>query len=227
MTDTRRNYIPALRFGWLTPFYDPLIRWTMREAVFKPTLVEQAHIQPGHHVLDLGCGTATLTILIKQRHPESRVIGLDGDPTVLALARTKLADAEVTIPLDQGLAFELPYPSQVFDRILTSLLLHHLTRDDKRRTLREAFRVLRPGGELHIADFGPPHHVGMAAVSWIVRCLEEAGDNMKGLLPDLVREAGFEAVEETARYGTVFGTLSLLKAVKPWSSESVRQEALV
>ena len=104
MTDTHRKYIPALRFGWLTPLYDPLVRWTMREAVFKPKLVEQAHIQPGHHVLDLGCGTATLTILIMKRHPEAQVIGLDGDPTVLARARTKLANAEVTIRLDQGLA---------------------------------------------------------------------------------------------------------------------------
>jgi len=127
MTDTRRIYIPALRCGWLTPLYDLVVRWTPREAVFKRPRVKQAHIQPGHHVLDLGCGTATLTILIKQRHPESHVIGLDGDPTVLALAKSKLADAEVTIPLDQGHAFKLPYPNQVFDQILTSLLLHHVT----------------------------------------------------------------------------------------------------
>lgn len=113
MTDAQSNYIPALRFAWLTSLYDPLIRWTMREAVFKPRLIDQAHIQPGHHVLDLGCGTATLTILIKERHPDAYVIGLDGDPRVLALAKTKLVDAGVTIPLDQGLAFALPYQNRV------------------------------------------------------------------------------------------------------------------
>ncbi|TAJ29368.1 MAG: methyltransferase domain-containing protein, partial [Nitrospirae bacterium] len=191
MSKHEHGYMPALRFDWLTPLYDPVIRWTMREALFKPRLVQQANIQPGHRVLDLGCGTATLTILIKQTHPETHVVGLDGDPKVLALARAKVAKAGVTVTLDQGMAFELPYPNHMFDRVLTSLLLHHLTKDNKRRTLSEVFRVLRPGGELHVADFGKPHNAVMAAVSLIVRWLEEAGDNMKGLLPVLIREAGF------------------------------------
>jgi 2-polyprenyl-3-methyl-5-hydroxy-6-metoxy-1,4-benzoquinol methylase len=215
MTDTHRKYIPALRFGWLTPLYDPLVRWTMREAIFKPRLVEQAHIQPGHRLLDLGCGTATLTLLIKQAHPEAEVVGLDGDSKVLALASTKIATAGVHINLDKGLAFDLPYQDHSFDRVFSSLLLHHLTLEQKRQTLKEVFRVLQPGGELHVADFGKPHHAVMVTVSLIVRWFEEAADNMKGLLPELLREAGFDGVEETARYSTAFGTLSLLKAVKP------------
>lgn len=58
----REHYIPALRFGWLTSLYDPVIAWTMRERTFKPRLVAQGGIEPGHRVLDLGCGPATLTI---------------------------------------------------------------------------------------------------------------------------------------------------------------------
>ena len=215
MGETRHQYIPALRFGWLTGLYDPVIRWTMREDLFKPRLVEQVRMQPGHRVLDLGCGTATLTIQLKQYQPHAMVVGLDGDPVVLARAREKAAEAGVNIVFDQGMAYQLPYPDQSFDRIVASLLLHHLTLDDKRRALAETFRVLKSGGELHIADFGKPHTVFMACVSFIVRWLEEAYEHVKGMVPELIREAGFAQVEETGRFTTAFGTLVLIRAVKP------------
>lgn len=60
MSDTPGHYVPALRFHWLTRFYDPLIRVTLREDRFKALLVEQAVPQPGDRILDLGCGTGTL-----------------------------------------------------------------------------------------------------------------------------------------------------------------------
>jgi SAM-dependent methyltransferase len=60
------KYIPALGFDWLTPLYDPLVKWLMPESKFKSHLVRQACIQAGQRVLDVGCGTATLTVLIKQ-----------------------------------------------------------------------------------------------------------------------------------------------------------------
>ncbi len=215
MDEKRHQYIPALRFGWLTGLYDPVIRWTMREDLFKPHLVEQVGMQPGHRVLDLGCGTATLTILLKQRQPQSTVVGLDGDPVVLARAREKVVQTGVDVVFDQGMAYQLPYPDRSFDRVVASLLLHHLTVDDKRRALAETFRVLKPGGELHIADFGKPHTALMACVSLVVRWLEEAYEHVKGMVPGLIREAGFVHVEETGRYTTAFGTLVLIRAVKP------------
>ena len=60
------HYIPALSYHGLTSGYDSVLQWTMREDAFKRRLVQQAHIEPGYRVLDLGCGTATLTLLIKQ-----------------------------------------------------------------------------------------------------------------------------------------------------------------
>ncbi|MDQ3253887.1 MAG: hypothetical protein M3R15_08275 [Acidobacteriota bacterium] len=71
------SYIPALSHDWLTPLYDSLIRWTMPESTIKRRLIEQSSIMSGHRVLDLGCGTATLTLLIKRTHPEATVVGLD------------------------------------------------------------------------------------------------------------------------------------------------------
>jgi ubiquinone/menaquinone biosynthesis C-methylase UbiE len=188
--EKNERYIPALSFDWLTPLYDPLIRWLMPESRFKSHLVKQAHIQKGHRILDLGCGTATLTILIKQTHPDTEVIGLDGDAKILAIARKKAAKAGVEITLHQGMAFQLPYAENAFDRVLSSLVLHHLTVDNKRRTLAEMFRVLEPGGELHIADFKRPNKS----------------------LSTMLLETGFERVEEYAKYKTIFGSLSLWRA---------------
>jgi ubiquinone/menaquinone biosynthesis C-methylase UbiE len=187
----------------------------MREAVFKPRLVEQAHIQPGHRVLDLGCGTATLTLLIKQTHPDAQVFGLDGDLKILEIARSKVRKAGLGIAFDHGMAFDLPYQDHSFERVVVSLVLHHLARENKIRTLKEVLRILKPGGELHVADFGKPQNGLMYLISLILRHFEEVSDNIKGLLPQMLREVGFDQVEESARYMTVFGTLSLYRARKP------------
>jgi len=209
------KYIPALRLRWLTPLYDPLLKWVVREEAFKRRLIEQAHIGPGQHVLDLGCGTGTLTVLIKTLHPDVKVVGVDGDLTVLDAARAKANRAGVHIKWDYGLAFELPYPDQSFGRVLTSLMLHHLTSDNKRRTFREVLRVLSPGGELHIVDFGKPHSPIVKPITQVIARLEEATDNLNGLLPVMLAESGFVQVEETGDMATLLGSLSFYRAVRP------------
>ncbi len=215
MGRNRDNYIPPLKYNWLTPLYDPFVRWTMREAAFKRRLVVEARIESSHRVLDLGCGTATLTLMIKQAHPQTEVVGLDGDLRALGIAKGKAAASGLEVTLERGMSFDLPYADRSFDRVVSSLLFHHLNRENKRRTAEEAFRVLRPGGEFLVADFGRPHNAFMQAVSIIMRRLEEASDNVAGLLPAVFREAGFDQVVEPARFATVFGTLVLYKAQKP------------
>jgi ubiquinone/menaquinone biosynthesis C-methylase UbiE len=209
------TYIPALRFDWLTPLYDPILRLVMREEKFKKELVRQAQLQAGQKVLDLGCGTATLTILVKLAHPSAEVVGLDGDSRVLAVGRAKAARAGAALILDQGLSFQLPYPDQSFDRVLSSLLFHHLTMENKRRTLGEAYRVLRQGGELHLADFGRPRTTWARWVSPLMARLEEVSDNHKGLLPSMMQQAGFKLVDEGHHFSTLFGTLTLYRGQKP------------
>lgn len=212
-----QNYIPALRFAWLTSLYDPLVAWTAREATFKRRLVREARIEAGHSVLDLGCGTATLTILIKRRHRQAMVVGLDGDKRVLAIAHKKVERAGLDISLDFGLATDLPYPDESFDRVLSSLLFHHLTRDQKGNALVEVMRVLRPGGEFHVADWGQARNPIERAAFLSVQLLdgfETTKDNVKGRLPGMIMEAGFSDVVEHVRYHTVFGVIALYRAVK-------------
>ena len=218
MDEDRTNYIPALRYEWLTGFYDAVMDRMMRETTFKQALVRQARVANNHQVLDLGCGTATLTLMIKQTHPEAQVTGLDGDPKALEIARGKVARSGLTIPLDEGMAFDLPYPDNSFDRVFSGLLFHHLTREDKVRTLKEVFRVLRPGGELHVADWGKSSNALMRSAFFLVQLLDgfkTTSDNVNGLLPNFFSKAGLQDVQQTTRYATMFGTMALYKAKKP------------
>ena len=130
------HYVPALGFHWLTPYYDALVALSTRERSFKQALIRQAGIAAGQQVLDLACGTGTLAIWLKTAHPEAAVTGLDGDPQVLAIAARKARQAKVAVRFDEGLAYQLPYPQDCFDRVLSSLFFHHLRWEDKERSAR-------------------------------------------------------------------------------------------
>lgn len=211
------RFIPALRFDWLTPLYDPLVRLTLRESSFKRKLVEQARIESGHRVLDLGCGTGTLSMMIKQTHPRARVAGMDADANILRIARTKASRAGLEVDFRAGTASELSYPDGSFDCVVSSLFFHHLHREDKLRALKESFRILRFGGEMHVADWGEPANALLRMAFLSVQLLdgfETTGDNLRGFLPDFLTQAGFTDVQATARFATVFGSLHLYGARK-------------
>jgi ubiquinone/menaquinone biosynthesis C-methylase UbiE len=208
----QKRYIPALSFQWLTPLYDPILKWVMREDVFKRKLVSQARILPGMKVLDLGCGTGTLTVMLKEEYSNSSITGLDGDAQVLEIAREK--SGNMNIVWDQAMAYALPYPDASFERVVTSLVIHHLVSEDKRRAFQEVFRVLKPNGELYVLDFGAPHSGMARLITRYMHGLEEAADNFDGLIPQFISEAGFESVGELDHFVTVFGPLSLWQAVK-------------
>ena len=211
------NYIPALRFESLTTFYDPIVRLTTREKTFKKSLIEQSELKAYQQILDLGCGTATMTILIKQNEPSAKVFGLDGDAKILIMTRQKIEKLGLEIQLDEGMSYKMPYANATFDRVLSSLFFHHLTRENKLKTLREVFRVLKPNGELHIADWGLPSSFLMNIASSGIQLLdgkETTDDNFKGNLPAIVKESGFTKVEEKTHFNSLFGTIRLLKGEK-------------
>ena len=207
MTHRHADYIPAAGHDFLLPLYDPVLRLLMRERALRTRFLDLAAIQPGQRVLDLGCGTATLLLLLKERCPSAEVVGVDGDPKVLAFARAKAEKQGVAIRFDEALATQLPYGDASFDRVLSSLMLHHLTRDEKLQALREARRVLAPGASFHLVDFGPPRNWLARGVVRALSHGERMADNLAGRLPELMREAGFVRIEERGHHGTVFGTL--------------------
>ena len=217
MSDRATTYIPALGYRWLTRLYDPLLK-LMDEERLRRAIVRRMAPKPGERILDLGCGTGTLAILLKRACPDATVVGLDGDADVLEQARAKAAAAGVTIELRHGLADEPPFPPASFDRVVSTLVFHHLATDVKQRALARARELLRPGGEFHLVDWSAPANLLQRLAFLSVQLLDgfaTTEDNRRGLVPGFVRDAGFVDVAETDRTPTLFGTLTFLRAVAP------------
>lgn len=208
-------YRPALGRCSRLELYDPLIRFTVRERRFKRRLLEEAALRPGFRVLDLGCGTGTLLVMAKRTEPGALLCGVDGDRSAVDMAKRKILREKIDAHLQVALAQELPYPDRSFDRVLSSLVLHHLSHRGKLAALGEIARVLAPGGELHLADFGRPANAVARAGFALVRRfegMENTADNAEGHLEEMMAHAGLAQVCETARFGTIFGTLCLYAA---------------
>lgn len=219
MPRVREKYIYALRYERLTCLYDTLVKWTTKEKTFKKALRDQANIQAGEKVLDLGCGTGTLSIILKEKSPHTSVIGCDGDKKILKFAKAKAAQVQRELYWHCALAYELPYAGTTFDHVFSTFLFHHLTKENKLKTLMEIWRVLKPGGELHLADWGKPQNWVMRLSFLIIQILDgfqTTKDNKQGLLISYLKEAGFRPVYEVQRYNTFVGSLYLYKAQKPF-----------
>lgn len=217
MTATGKTYVPALGFAALTALYDPVIAVTTREKTFKAALLDAAALQPGHRVLDVGCGTGTLAIRAKQQHPDIEMYGIDGDPAILLRARAKTTKAGLAIDYREAMSVDLPHPDGYFPRVLSSLFFHHLAVNDKRRTFREIQRVMAPGGGLYIADWGAPQNALMRLAFFGIQLLDGFANtqpNVEGRLPEFMAQAGFENVRLLRNISTIFGTMAIYAAAK-------------
>jgi ubiquinone/menaquinone biosynthesis C-methylase UbiE len=217
MTTTHEPYLKAAGSDRLAPYYDLMARLGMRECHLKGRVIELAQLAPATRVLDLGCGTGTLVLMARRRCPEATVIGLDGDPTILGIARRKAERAGIPVQLDKGMAYALPYADGSFGAVVSTLTFHHLTPDQQERALREMRRVLRPGGRLVIADLTRPHNRLMRLVQRLhvrLRChgqhgVPSAGDPHLRRLEDLLTANGWRSSAPTERSMSAMGTIAL------------------
>ncbi|HET9185390.1 MAG TPA: class I SAM-dependent methyltransferase [Solirubrobacterales bacterium] len=213
-----RRYVPAAGRRGMTRFYDSIVALTMRERLFRERLASQvtAELPQGATIADVGAGTGTFAIALAARAAGSTVVAVDGDPEALALAQAKPGSAAVS--WRQGLAGELPLEGGSCERVVMSLLLHHLDAEDKRAALAECRRVLRPGGRLHVADWGKPQDPLMATGLFTLALFDGfAGirDHAAGRLPLFIERAGFRELRRHDRLRTAWGSLELLSAVRP------------
>jgi ubiquinone/menaquinone biosynthesis C-methylase UbiE len=171
-------------------------------------LIEQANIDASHKILDVGCGTGTLAVQLKQLYPAAQVVGLDPDPKALRRAKVKIQRAAVSVVLDQGFADELPYETETFDRVFSSFMFHHLEERERERALREVLRVLRPGGSFHLVDF--THADGHGSDGFWERLLGSHAhmkDNSDERILEQMRQAGFTNAVKLKDAKMLFGLL--------------------
>ncbi len=212
MVEPGRIYLPAAGHHWSLPLYDPLVKLLGGNAA-RALLLEQAAVRPGHRVLDIGCGTGSLLVLIKSKHPNVEAVGLDPDPRALERARRKARRAAFSIQLDQGFSDELPYPEGAFDRVFSSFMLHHLEPAEKETTLREVRRVLRPGARFHLLDFATPDSAGPLARR--LHSSHRLKDNSDDQILSLMRRAGLSDAQRVAGRSLLIGHIAYYEALVP------------
>ncbi|KAA0085639.1 class I SAM-dependent methyltransferase [Mycolicibacterium sp. P9-64] len=195
----RHDYIPAAGFDMFLPGYDALTRLLgMRPAYDE--FVAQVELFDGVRVLEIGCGTGNVMARLKRAEPGAQLTGMDPDPRALARAGRKFRGV-AGVRFDRGYAQEVPYADKSFDRVLSSMMLHHLDDDVKTAALSEVFRVLRPGGSMHVVDI-----VGHHAAS--------AHDD--SVIPTLLKDRGFEGVAELGSRRLRFvGPVHFYRGIRP------------
>ena len=165
------------------------------EGMLRQATVARAGVQPGNWVLDVGCGTGSLTLAAgRQAGPTGQVFGIDASPQMIRVAMRKRVSGGSPVSFRTGLIERLEFPDQSFDVVLSSLMMHHLNDNLRRRALWEIRRVLKPGGRVFIVDFTNGAGTGLHG---LVARLGHAGPGPHAAVPDLpslLNETGFVEV---------------------------------
>lgn len=213
----KKKYTPALGYDFLTAYYDMAIKITMPEKRFRALLIDELNPLDNETILEFGFGTGQNLILAKSKNPKTKFTGVDIDPKVREIALHKLSKHNLSIPLDLYNGANLPYQDNQFDKIYSCLVFHQLDAETKLNCLKELNRVLKPNGKLIIADWGKASKKLMRFTFGFVQLLDgfkTTNDNVKGLMPTFIKNAGFENVKISKSINTVIGTFSYYIANK-------------
>ncbi len=202
------KFVPSTGVGFMRPMYDPLVRFLACQRQIHDHLLSQLSWSEASLVADIGCGSGTLAIRAADRFPNVTMHAVDIDDRMLAQAKAKPGAEKVA--WIQAQAGVLPIERNTFDVVICSLLLHHLTDNEKSDSLKEMHRLLRSGGKLLLADYDLPANAFAKLRFLVVRILDgwqRTRAHAAGLLPGLLEEAGFTNINETTRIATPLGTV--------------------
>lgn len=175
--------------------YDPITQNVLppNETWVRQGLVNLVKGNP-RRILDLGCGTGSTTLLLKQKFHNAQVTGLDLSCYMLTMASYKAKQAGLNIHWQQGLAESTTLPDASFDLIAISLLFHETPESVTKAILRECFRLLGPSGQVLILD---GNQKTLRHTSWLTEVFEEPyiKDYAQGSVDAWLGAANFEAIQ--------------------------------
>lgn len=183
----------GISLDYMSDYYDVLT--PAERSGFRRRQIDLAGLREGDKVLEVGCGTGVLSILAKLAVGETgEVTGIDLAPKMVARAQEKARKAGLDISFEVASVDELPCEDGHFDAVISSLMLHHLPLDVKRKGLQEIRRVLRDDGRFFLTDFCSPHWLTIIPMYLMLVWSSYTRFQLLGKLPGLIRECGFETV---------------------------------
>ena len=201
--------------------YDRLIRAIVpSQPLLLATIVDYLPSHP-RRILELGCGTGILTAMIREEHPDAEVTGIDLSPEMLKVAAAK--------PGFKGVRFIAQdlrdaWPTGRYDAIITSLCLHHVSKEDRVTVVRRALRALSPGGRFICGDIFRAGHDWEEEIEREIWC---RGMRRRGASDDVVRgmvtqrEANMPAFTTVSEFRDMLVESGFDRAVAPFTSGSV------
>jgi ubiquinone/menaquinone biosynthesis C-methylase UbiE len=198
MVDSYDSYMKRATFG--------------RERALRQMTIELAGVKPGDCVLEVGCGTGTLTLAAKrQAGPSGKAFGIDIIPGMIEASRHKAAEAHEEITFQEGSIDSIPFPENAFDVVMCSFMIFHMSEETRCKGISEIRRVLKPGGRLLVLDLALPTQPFQRAIAQRLLGFS-AGEDLRDLLP-LMETSGFSDLEYGPAKFKIFG-LSVIGYVR-------------
>jgi ubiquinone/menaquinone biosynthesis C-methylase UbiE len=178
------------------PIYDSYMKKITlgREHSLRERTVRLAQVKPGDAVLEVGCGTGTLTLEAKrQAGPSGQVFGIDVIPGMIEQSQRKAEQAQMEVSFQLGSIADIPFPANHFDAVMCSFMIFHMSEMTRRQGIAEIYRVLKPQGRFLLVDFGlPPQPLQRVIVR---RFFSAAAEHSLEELRPLLETAGFADLE--------------------------------
>jgi ubiquinone/menaquinone biosynthesis C-methylase UbiE len=219
-------YVPESRFGLWFLATETWAKQVLKYAIDDlDGLIENRRVS--YPVLvDVGCGFGRSFEMLNARYCPTRMVGIDVEPRMLAIARARNKRLGLTVEFKRASSSSLPLPDQSVDMVFCHQTFHHLV--DQRKSLREFHRVLKPGGLLLFAESTRKY-----IESWIIRLLFRHPMDVQRSAQDyiaMIRNAGFEIGPNSVSYPYLWWSRSDFAIMERWFGRTPpadREETLV